>query len=51
LTAEWSPIAAVTYNSGMNRHLATYVSDRCDLVVYYDEHMSPFRRFSNLYEM
>lgn len=51
LNAEWSPIAALTYNSGMNRQLATFVSDRCDLVIYYDEHMSPFRRFSNLYEM
>ena len=51
LTAEWNPIATLTYNSGMNRQLATLVSDRCDLVIYYDEHMSPFRRFSNLYEM
>ena len=51
LTADWSPIASITYNSGMNRQLSTFISDRCDLVIYYDEHMSPFRRFSNLYEM
>jgi len=51
LTADWSPIASISYNSGMNRQLSTFVSDRCDLVIYYDEHMSPFRRFSNLYEM
>ena len=51
LTADWSPIASISYNSGMNRQLSTFISDRCDLVIYYDEHMSPFRRFSNLYEM
>jgi len=51
LTADWTPIASITYNSSMNRQLSTFVSDRCDLVIYYDEHMSPFRRFSNLYEM
>jgi len=50
-TADWSPIAAFAYNSSMNRFLSCYVANNCDLIVYYDENVSPFRRFSNLYEV
>lgn len=49
LKADWSPITAFSFNSRHDRAVEQYINNRCDLVVYREEEMSPFRRYSRLY--
>jgi len=46
---EWKPSAAFSFTSSLDRFLDSYVSFNCDLIVYREEHMSPFRRHSRYY--
>ena len=46
---EWKPSAAFCFSSAMDRYVNSYVSFNCDLIVYREEHMSPFRRHSRYY--
>jgi hypothetical protein len=46
---EWKPSAAFCFTSSTDRHVDSYISFNCDLVVYREEHMSPFRRHSRYY--
>ena len=46
---EWKPSAAFCFSSSMDRYVNSYVSFNCDLIVYREEHMSPFRRHSRYY--
>ena len=46
---EWKPCAAFSFTSTLDRYLDSYVSFNCDLVVYREEHISPFRRHSRYY--
>lgn len=49
LTADWNPITAFVYGSTLNRFVDTYIKDKCDLVIYREEEMSPMRRYSSYY--
>ena len=46
---EWKPSAAFSFTSSLDRFLDSYVSFNCDLIIYREEHMSPFRRHSRYY--
>lgn len=46
---EWKPCVTFSYNSLMDRFVDFYVKFNCDLVVYREETVSPFRRYSKLY--
>ena len=46
---EWKPSAAFCFSSAMDRYVNSYVSFNCDLIIYREEHMSPFRRHSRYY--
>ena len=46
---EWKPSTAFCFSSSMDRYVNSYVSFNCDLIVYREEHMSPFRRHSRYY--
>lgn len=46
---EWKPGAAFCFTSSTDRYVDSYISFNCDLVVYREEHMSPFRRHSRYY--
>ena len=49
VNGEWKPSAAFCFTSSLDRYLDSYVSFNCDLVVYREEHVSPFRRHSRYY--
>ena len=49
VNSEWKPSAAFSFTSSMDRYVNDYVSFNCDLIVYREEHMSPFRRHSRYY--
>jgi hypothetical protein len=49
LKADWSPITAFSFNSRHDRSVEHYINNRCDLVVYREEDVSPFRRYSKIY--
>lgn len=44
VNSEWKPSAAVCFNSNMNKFIDSYISFNCDLAVFREETMSPFRR-------
>ena len=46
---EWQPSAAFCFTSSADRYVDSYISFNCDLVVYREEHISPFRRHSRYY--
>ena len=46
---EWKPCVAFSYNSSMDKFVDSYIKFNCDLVVYREEAVSPFRRYSKLY--
>jgi len=45
LNADWKPIAALSFNSHMNRYVERYIEDCCDLIIHREETISPFRRY------
>lgn len=49
IKSEWKPIAAFAYDSKMDRNLNAYIYDACDLIVFREESVSPFRKYSNFY--
>lgn len=46
---EWNPIVTLTFNSAMDKNVNTFINSMCDLVVFREEYISPFRRHSKLY--
>ena len=46
---EWKPSATLSFTSSLERFVDSYVSFNCDLIVYREEHISPFRRHSKYY--
>lgn len=46
---DWKPIVAFSYNSKTDRFVDSYISFNCDLIVYREETMSPFRKYSKFY--
>lgn len=49
IDGEWQPCATFSYTSKLDRALDSYVYNRCDLVVYREEMISPMRRYSHYY--
>lgn len=49
LKNDWKPIAAVAFTSHLDRQVANYISNNCDLIVFREEDMSPFRLHSQYY--
>lgn len=46
---EWKPTAVLSYNSKVDRHIDFYNNFNCDLIIYREETLSPFRRYSKYY--
>lgn len=44
VSGTWKPIAALIFGTFPNRYSDAYVTSHCDLIVYRDESMSPFKR-------
>jgi hypothetical protein len=44
VSGEWKPTAALVFGSFPNRYSDAYIMSYCDLVVYRDESISPFKR-------
>ena len=49
ISGEWQPCAAFSYTSRLDRALDSYVYNRCDLIVYREDMISPMRRYSQYY--
>lgn len=50
LTADWKPITCVQYTSFAKKHIDSYVEARCDLRIYYEKELSPFKKHKEKYE-
>lgn len=46
---EWKPTVAFCYNSNVDRYVDSYISFNCDLIIFREETMSPFRKYSKIY--
>jgi hypothetical protein len=46
---DWKPTAVLSYNSKVDRHIDFYNNFNCDLIIYREESLSPFRRYSKYY--
>lgn len=46
---EWRPIAALGFTSKLDRTVDSYIANRCDLIVFREEMLSPLRKFSRYY--
>jgi len=49
INSEWQPSMAFTFGSAVDRTVDTYISSICDLIIFREEHISPFRRHSSIY--
>lgn len=49
INSEWQPCAAFSYTSKLDRTVDAYVYNRCDLIVYREDMLSPMRRYSQYY--
>jgi hypothetical protein len=47
--SDWRPITAFTFESRINRVVDYYIKDYCDLIMFYDDEVSPLRRYSRYY--
>jgi hypothetical protein len=50
INCKWKPIATFSYNSRMDKFVDSFISFNCDLVIYREEDLSPFRKYSKLYD-
>ena len=46
---EWQQGVAFAFSSSFDRILDTYITNMCDLIIFREEYLSPFRRHSNIY--
>jgi len=44
---EWKPITALVFDSYPTKFIDAYIASNCDLVIYRDEQMSPFKKYYN----
>jgi len=49
VNGEWKPHTAISYNSRLDKLVNAYVGFNCDLIVYREASMSPFRKYSKFY--
>jgi hypothetical protein len=47
--SDFEPITAFAFDSRPNRNIDNFINNRCDLIVFYDEELSPIRRYSRKY--
>lgn len=47
---EWKPNVTFSYTSSLDKFVNSYISFNCDLVVFREEVLSPFRRHSKYYD-
>jgi hypothetical protein len=46
---EWQPVATFSYTSSLDRTVNSFVENRCDLIVYREDTLSPIRKYSKFY--
>lgn len=49
VNCECKPTVALCFDSAFDKTLDTFVKDTCDLVIFREEYLSPFRRHSSIY--
>ncbi len=49
INGEWKPIAALCFNSQLNRVVDTYIKNYCDLIIFREEQMNLMRKYSRFY--
>jgi len=49
VSCEWQPTVSICFNSMLDKNVNIFVESKCDLVVFREEYISPFRRHSRIY--
>ena len=49
VSGEWKPQTVFSFSSQLDRIVDTYIKFHCDLVVWREDTVSPFREYSRLY--
>jgi len=49
ISGEWQPCVTFGYTSRLDRTVDSYIHNRCDLIVYREDMISPMRRYSQYY--
>ena len=49
LSSDWRPVTTFTFNSRINRIIDLYIKEFSDLIIFYDNEISPIRRYSRYY--
>jgi hypothetical protein len=49
IKSEWKPTVAFSYNSRFDRLVDSYIGFNCDLIIFREELVSPFRKYSKIY--
>lgn len=47
VTGSWKPIAALAFDSYPLKFIDAYIQSNCDLIIYRDDRMSPFKKYFN----
>ena len=47
VTGSWKPITALAFDSYPLKFIDAYIQSNCDLIVYRDDRMSPFKKYFN----
>ena len=49
INSDWKPSTAFAYSSSINKHVNDFITFNCDLIVFREDEVSPFRKYSRLY--
>ena len=49
VNCEWQPTVALCFDSAVDKSVNIFINNICDLVIFREEYLSPFRRHSNIY--
>ena len=49
VNCEWQPTVALCFDSAVDKIVNSFINNICDLVIFREEYLSPFRRHSSIY--
>ena len=49
VNCDWKPSVTLCFDSATDKTLNTFISSTCDLIIFREEYLSPFRRHSKIY--
>ena len=49
VNCDWNPTAVLCFDSAIDKNLNVFLCSTCDLIIFREEYLSPFRRHSSIY--